>query len=145
MDETLTHRQLAVQSYNAAWALLESQRDPAQDRDLLTAAFTARHHWSIAGGEQEAAVSDWMVSRCCAALGEASLALRFAEAAHAGMPADSPAWLRASLHEGLARAFAAAGDAAGRDAQLAQAQAALAAETDDEDRELIQSQIDDVP
>jgi hypothetical protein len=145
MTETFTHRELAAQSYNAAWTLLESERTPAQDLELLTLAFTSRHHWTIAGGQQELAVSDWMVSRCCAAVGEARLAVRFAEAALAGLPQGSPAWLVASLHEGMARACAAAGDATGRDRHLASARVALAEETDDEDRALIQSQLDDVP
>ncbi len=140
----LTHRAVAIESYNAAWSLLEQQRDEAQDRDLLGLALTSRYHWAQAGGPREQVIADWMVSRCCAALGEGRLALSFAQAALAAA-GDVPAWLRASLHEGLARAAAAIGDGTLREEQLTAARAALAAEPDDEEREIIQAQIDDVP
>jgi hypothetical protein len=141
----MEHRELAAQTYNATWELLETTRTPEQDLELLGLAFASRYHWGFAGGAQEMAVADWMASRCCAAVGEGSLAVRFAEAALAGAPHDAAAWLIASLHEGRARAAAAAGDATGRSAHLALAAAALERETDDENRALIASQIDSVP
>ena len=139
------HRQLAKETYGGTWELLESARTPDQDLELLTRAFTSRYHWAVAGGAQEAVVSDWMVSRCLAAVGEGRLSLRFAEAAVAGLPDDSPAWLRASVEEGLARAHAAVGDAVRREQHLVRAREILATEPDAEDRELIAAQIDDVP
>lgn len=86
-----------------------------------------------------------MVSRCFAELGIGALALRFADAAIAQEPADAPAWLTASLLEGLARAHAANGDRAARDDAVARAAAALKEESDDEDRALIEAQLASVP
>lgn len=144
MTEELTHRRLAGQTYNATWELLEAARTPEQDRELLCLAFASRYHWGLAGGAQQVAIADWMVSRCFAALGTGGLAVSFAAAALHGMPDDAPAWLRASLLEGMARAQSAAGDGKARDRHLAKAREELAAETDAEERALIQSQIDDV-
>ena len=141
----LTHRTVAVETYNAAWSLLVEPRDDAQDRDLLGLAMTSRYHWGQVGGAQERVTADWMVSRCCADLGEGPLALAFGRSALAGATPDMPPWLRASLHEGLARAAAAAGDAALRGEHLEAARATLAEELDEEDRAVILSQIDSVP
>lgn len=141
----VTHRSLAVSTYNEAWSLLESDRGEIRGRDLLCLAMTSRYHWSIAGGSQECAIADWMVSRCFAAIGEGRLALSFAVAALETQEPDFPAWLLASLHEGLARAAASAHDGDLRDQQLALARAALLKELDDDDRAVVQRQIHDVP
>jgi hypothetical protein len=142
MDDA-DHRRLAAETYNATWELLEGP--PGHDLDLLCTALTSRYHWRLVGGPREKAVADWMASRCCAAVGAGELAVRFASAALDGAPTDGPAWLTASLHEGRARAAAAAGDAAGREQHLELARAALDRETDEENRALIASQIADVP
>jgi hypothetical protein len=146
MDDA-AHREVAVESFERCWALLESPyRDDDGDAELLGAAFTSRYHWGIVGGPREAIVGDWMISRVLAALGEGSLAVRFAARADAaGDGADIPDWLRASTAEGLARAYAAAGDRAARDAWCATAERLVAAIADDEDRELIASQLASVP
>ena len=140
----LTHRALAVETYNAAWSLLERPRDQAEDRDLLGLALASRYHWGQCGGARERAIADWMVSRCCAALGEGPLALLFAHAAMTDA-SDMPPWLQASLCEGLARAAAVAGDGLLRAENLAAAHAALAEEPDGEAHSLILAQIEDVP
>jgi len=138
------HRKLAVQTYNAAWALLETSRSAAGDRDLLALAMTSRYHWGFAGGAREAAVADWMVSRCCAAVGAGELAVSYADAALERADEAFPAWLVASLHEGRARAAAAVGDAAGRDRHVTVAQQELAREPDAEDRAVIEEQLADL-
>lgn len=145
MTEDLTHRALATQAFNASWSLLERDRTEAEDLELLEVAFTSRHHWRQEGGPQQIAIADWMVSRCCSELGDGALALRFAVAALAAAPPDAPAWLRASLLEGLARAHAANGDQAARDDAARRAAHVLAEETDDEDRALIEAQLASVP
>ena len=54
-------------------------------------------------------------------------------------------WLVASAQEGMARAHAAAGHDQERDQWAADARATLAGVDDDEDRELIESQLATVP
>jgi hypothetical protein len=143
-DET-THRALAAAAFNRSWELLERERTPDEDLELLEVAFASRHHWRAEGAPQQAAIADWMVARCFSVLGEGGLAVRFAEAARTAQPADAPAWLRASLLEGLARAHAANGDRSARDDAFADAVVALADEPDEEDRELIAEQLASVP
>lgn len=145
MDDELTHRSLAIGSFNASWELLERDRTEEEDLELLEVALASRHHWRHEGARQQLAIADWMVSRCFAELGAGALALRFARAALAEEPAKGPAWLHASLLEGLARAHAANGDWAERDDAAARAAAALEAEDDEEDRELILAQLASVP
>jgi hypothetical protein len=55
-----------------------------------------------------------------------------------------PDWLKASLNEGVARAYAAAGDHQMRDTYLARALTDLERESDTEDAELIRSQIEEL-
>ncbi|HEV3328816.1 MAG TPA: hypothetical protein VGZ33_05415 [Acidimicrobiales bacterium] len=145
MAEELTHRVLAVAAFNSSWELLERERTEEEDLELLEVALASRHHWRHEGGPQQLAIADWMVSRCFAELGDGTLALRFARSALVEEPPDGPAWLRASLLEGLARAHAANGDWGERDDAAARAVAALAAEDDEEDRALIEAQLASVP
>jgi hypothetical protein len=143
--DALTHRALAAEAFNASWTLLERDRTADEDLELLEVAFTSRHHWRAEGGAQQVAIADWMVARCFSALGEGALALRFATAACAAAPPDAPAWLRASLLEGLARAHAANGDQAARDEAAARAATELDEESDRESRALIAGQLASVP
>lgn len=137
----LDHRSIAVSTYNDCWNLLESVRSAEDDRNLLSLAFTSRYHWLKAGGAMQWAIADWMVSRCAAAVGEGSLSMNFALSALAGVADDSPAWLRASIHEGMARACVAIGDLEGKVQHIAQARKILTTEQSQEDRELIESQL----
>ena len=86
-----------------------------------------------------------MVSRCFAELGDGPLAVRFATAALAAEPDDAPMWMRASLLEGLARAYAANGDKRGRDEAAERAAELLADEPSKKNRELIEEQLASVP
>ncbi len=145
MSDELSHRSLAAAAFNASWELLERERTDDEDLELLEVAFASRHHWRAAGGAQQVAIADWMVSRCFAELGDGPLSLRFARSAVAHEPDDAAAWLRASLLEGLARAHAANGDQAERDDAMARARVALAEESHKESRELIDAQLATVP
>jgi hypothetical protein len=137
----------AVAAYNRSWELLDLEdRTPEQDAALLSAAFASRHHWIAAGGDEQRVVADWMVSRAAAAVGNGGLAVTFAKRALDGAAAGSyPAWLRASVQEGAARAYAAAGDADMRAVHLALASAELDQETDPDDRQVIEEQLATVP
>jgi hypothetical protein len=141
------HRKTAAESYNHCWDLLERE-DRSQDDDieLLTSAFVSRYFWSLAGGPEQWAVSDWMVSRAAAAIGEGSLSLTFALRANSAVREfDAPDWLVASAAEGLARAYAALGNDQERDEWLRSSANLVEAVADDESRELIASQLASVP
>ncbi|MDQ1704431.1 MAG: hypothetical protein QOF18_797 [Frankiaceae bacterium] len=146
-DEDGGHRRFAVDAFNAAWSLIDApERTPEQDRQMLTLAFAARWHWGEIGTVENTAVSDWQVAHCASLLGDGPLALWFAHAALERVQGpDQPSWLRASMCEGMARAHAAAGDRAGYERFVAQARDLLAQVDDDEDRELIESQLATIP
>jgi hypothetical protein len=145
MPDDVVHRELAIAAFNTSWTLLEKDRSDDEDLELLEVAFESRHHWRVVGGAQQRAVADWMISRCFAELGDGALALRFARSAVACEPPDAPAWLRASLLEGLARAYASNGDRLERDEALAAATAVLVEEADPEERQIIEEQLATVP
>jgi len=145
--ETIDHRTLAIQQFNRCWDLLEkADRDAQEEADLVTFAFTSRYHWSVVGEPKDFVIADWMVSRAAAAVSEGDLAVRFALLAYERASSlEVPDWLRASVAEGLARAYAAAGDLAQRDEWWAVAQDLVGEIDDPEDRELIESQLRSVP
>ena len=140
-------RELAVALCNEAWALIDMpERTPEQDRWMLVTACAAALHWEAVGTDQHRAVSDWQIAHVASLLGYGQLALAHATAAfdRAGK-AGAPAWLRASVLEGLARAHAAAGHKAERDAYVRRATEGLDAIVEPGERDLIEGQIATVP
>src|SRR3954454_20887912 len=128
MSNTVNHRKLAVGYFNAAWDLIDAgNRTPEQDRDMICIALASRQHWIEAGGADEnLAVADWEVAHAACLAGFAELALSFAQAAvDRADSSEVPSWLKASTHEGLARAYAAAGDKTSYQREVAVAQALL--------------------
>ncbi len=136
-------RALAAQPYNRCWELLETEpRSSEDDVELLTSAFASRHHWLQTGGPEQSIVSDWIVARAAGAVGMRDLALFFAERAHDAAQVEGTAdWLVASTAEGVARAYSLTGDAAQCQEWVATAGRLVAMIADDEDRELIASQL----
>ena len=131
----------AKAAYNACWGLLAAERTDADDAELMAAAFESRRCWQIAGGSQEHAVADWMVSRAAAATGNPRLALTFAWASLEHDGTTFPEWLKASLLEGLARAMVAGGATEDAERVIRRAREILAAEPDREDAAVIEQQI----
>lgn len=138
-------QELAQRLFNRCWELLESPRDHDDDVELLTSAFTSRYHWLAVGALEQWIVSDWMVARAAAEVGDAQLSILFAKRAHESAQEQSvPDWLVASCAEGVARAYAAAGDVAQFNHYFALATRLILVIADAEDRALISSQLADV-
>ncbi len=141
-------RALAVALFNRTWELLEQDRDDAADRTLLATSLASRLHWDGIGTDENYAAGDWLVAHVASHLGHADLALDFASAAleRATAAGDGvPLWLVASTQEGMARAHAVAGHDDERDRWAADARRTLEEVDDEEDRELIESQLATVP
>jgi hypothetical protein len=148
MSEAVNHRKLAVGYFNATWDLIDlTERTAAQDRDMIGIALTSRQHWVEAGGSDEnLAVADWQVAHAASLARFGEVAVSFAQAAvDRADSSDVPTWLKASTHEGLARANAALGDKVGYDREVAIARALLETVSDREDRELVESQLASIP
>jgi len=142
------HRAQAISYFNATWELIDlPNRNAEQDRDMLTSAFASRQHWIEAEGTAEnLAVADWQVAHAASQAGLSGLALLFAHAAvDRAESNDLPTWLKASTHEGLARAHAGAGDTASFSYEADLTTALLEKVADDEDRELVASQLASIP
>jgi hypothetical protein len=142
-------RRLAVVLFNRTWELLENaDRSPGEDREMLASAMASRLHWQSIGTEENYAAGDWLVAHVASRLGHADLALDFASAAHERAAAADPPleqWLLASTMEGLARAHDTAGHDAERDRWAGEARRVLDTVEDQEDRELIASQLASIP
>jgi hypothetical protein len=142
---SIDHRAIAVATYNRCWELLELQSPTTEHHtELLTCALTSRYHWLEAGGPEQWVISDWMVARAAGATGFGDLAVRFALRAEAALTGDLADWLRASVAEGVARAYRDADHEAERLDWIRIADERLSGIADDEDRALIASQLDEV-
>jgi hypothetical protein len=142
------HRAQAIAYFNAAWDLIDTaDRSAEQDREMLTRASASRQHWIDAGGtEENLAVADWQVAHAASQAGMADIALVFARAAvERAESSDLPTWLKASTHEGLARAHALAGDTASYTYEADLTRALLEKVSDIANRELIESQLASIP
>jgi hypothetical protein len=146
--DAVDHQALAATYFNRAWDLIDTHpRSPEQDRDLLATAFASRLHWVEAGGTPaNLAVADWQVAHAASLVGLTDTAMTFAQAAvERAENDDLPLWLRASMHEGLARAHAAAQDRVGYDREAGRSRELLADVDDPEDRDLILGQLASIP
>lgn len=135
------HKRHARQTYGLCWEFLGHTLRDFEKRDLVGYALTSRYHWQRVGGPQELAIADWMASRAYAAVGQPTLAIEYALASLNHGYEEFPAWLKASLNEGVARAFASSSNNKRRDEYVSLALAELAKETDSDDAEIIRGQI----
>lgn len=137
------HRQLAVDLFNHVWTLLEMpDRTPMQDDEMLHAAHASRHHWGVVGTVENLGRGEWQCSRVYAVLGRAEPALWHARRYLALCEEHGIAdWDLAFAHEAIARALAAAGDHEGARAEVARARELAADIAEDEDRELLLSDL----
>jgi hypothetical protein len=140
------HRALAIGYFNAAWDLIDAAaRTPAQDQEMLSIAMASRQHWVEAEDSAEnLIVADWQVAHAASLAGLSDTALSFARSAvdrAADNDTDLPTWLKASVHEGMARAHACAGDAVGYEREAAVTRKLLDAVDDADDRELVAGQL----
>lgn len=87
------HRRQAVEANNAAFDLLEGDRGPAEDEELLRLAYAAAYHWGRARGRtaENDVRADYLVSRALVATGQPDRGLLVAERALGRCEADGVA------------------------------------------------------
>jgi hypothetical protein len=141
------HRRFAVELFNRSWDLLEvADRSPDEDAELLAAAFGSAYHWGRVGTAENRALADHQIAKAASYVGQPALALHYArrtlEAVELGRFGD---WQVAAAYEGMARACAAAGDAAGRDYWVQRCTVALGAVPDAADRSVVAEQLLNLP
>jgi hypothetical protein len=139
------HRRLAADLFNRVWTLIEKpDRTPEQTDAMIHGAHASRHHWSHASGAgpQNLARGEWQCSRVYSVLGRGEPALwharRVLEICESNGIGD---WDLAFAFEALARAHAVAGNRQEAERQLVLARDAGAKIAEDDDRELLLSDL----
>ena len=136
MDET-AHKGLAAEANNRGWDLVEADRTPAEDLEMLTAVHAAAWHWGKVGGPLEKARAALLAAAAHAQLGHGPVALALARGAWEGIAAAGPApWERALARGILAHAAYVAGEETLYRDALADAQAASKEIQGEKDREI---------
>ncbi|MEN9620814.1 MAG: hypothetical protein RL499_1007 [Actinomycetota bacterium] len=140
-------RSIAARLYNETWSLLQNDKRTARDDDrMLHMAHASRFHWDNVGTDQHRSIGEWQISRVHAALGRGASAVFHAErAVDYAQTAGVEVWVRASAHEGLARAHAVAGNIEAARQARDESLALLDAITDDDDRQVIAADIESLP
>jgi hypothetical protein len=146
-DPAEWERDVAKALFNGTWTLIDKpDRTGEDDIQMLLSAMAGRWHWGRVGGPEQVATSDWQVGHVASLVGFGTLALVFANRNLALAIAEEwDGWRLASAHEGVARACAVLGDVDGLNRHYAEAEAALAREPDDEEREIIADQLKTIP
>lgn len=139
--------QVGKDLFNYTWTLIElDRRTVAQEDAMVHAAHASRHHWTQVGKPENLARGDWLISHVYAILGRPEPALHHAHRCLQICRENGIAdWDIAAAYEALARASAVAGDIAGRDRYIAEGLAACRHIAEDEEREHIVKQFEDIP
>ena len=142
------HRQLGVNLYNGTWKLLEKQdRTRADDDEMLNAAHASAYHWSRAAGAgpENAARGQWQIARVNAVLGRGEAAVYHAERCLELCTQNGIGdWDLAAAYEAVARAHRVAGNDAEFRRNLELGREALELIADEEDREHIAEDLDEL-
>jgi DNA-binding transcriptional MerR regulator len=146
-ETAAAERQQAIDLFNGVWRLMEKEeRSVEEDDTMLHMAHASRYHWGQVGTAANLARGEWQVSRVYTVLGRGEPALHHArrvlEICQENGIGD---WDLAFAYEALARASAVAGDAEQARAFTEQALAAAEDIAEDEDRELVLTDLESIP
>jgi len=105
------HRKTAAACFNRAWDYLDmKKRDSWATEEMLNLAHASRYHWGVLKRPRQQAVGDWQLGRVYAALGNSELSLQYALSCLGTCEKQHLLDLLPSAMEGVARAYAVAGD-----------------------------------
>jgi tetratricopeptide (TPR) repeat protein len=140
------HRALGVALYNDAWRLLEKDRTPDEEDELLHQAHASAFHWLKAPEcePKNRARGEWLCSRVYSVLGRAEPALHHAERCLAITEAERETMEEFDLpfaYEALARAYGVAGNTDDAERYERRAREAADGMADTEDKELVLSDL----
>jgi len=142
-------RRLAAALFNATWTLMEKEdRSREDDDEMLHMAHASRHHWGRVAEATPAnmARGEWQCSRVYAVLGRSEPCLHHAQRCLEICQENGIAdWDLAFAYEALARGHAVAGDTDQARAFTEQALAAAEDIAEDDDRELVLSDLESIP
>lgn len=108
------HLQFAKSTNNRVWDLLEkAARTPAEDQEMLLAAYASLYHWMCAGSAVNFQRGCWMLSRVYRVQNQGEAALEWAlkcQEITENNPAEMKDFDLAYAQEALTRAYALTGD-----------------------------------
>jgi DNA-binding transcriptional MerR regulator len=144
---TTDQRKIAVDLFNGTWRLIEKEDRSVEDDDrMLHMAHASRYHWGEIGAPVNRSRGEWQVSRVYSILGRGEPAIH-----HASRGLDICQehkigdWDLAFAYESLARAHAVAGDADQARSWTEQALAAAEDIAEDEEREMVLTDLESIP
>jgi tetratricopeptide (TPR) repeat protein len=146
-SEAAAERRQAIALFNGTWDLMEKEdRTTEEDDRMLHMAHASRYHWGQVGTAANLARGEWQVSRVYTVLGRGEPALHHAQRVLDICRANGIGdWDLAFAYEALARASAVAGDAEQARAFTEQALAAAEDITEDQERELVLTDLESIP
>jgi len=141
------HRYFAIECNNKAWDLVE-RADPIASRDeLLNHAHASAFHWQAIGTDLQKMRATMLLANVHASLGLGGSAMNYANQMRSYFLAQSSVadWEIAFVHTIHARASACVGDTAGHKDSYANAQNALAAIVEPEDKAIVMLTFEQIP
>jgi len=137
---------LATALYTRVFQLLETTtRSAAEVDEMINSAHASRLMWPETGAPKNHAMGEWQIARVYSELGRSEPACFHARRCLELSLLTDEAWVLVSAYEGLARAYAIAGDISVAAGWKAEAVAHLAHVSDLEDREIVERDIASLP
>jgi uncharacterized protein YndB with AHSA1/START domain len=107
------HRAQAIECNNSTWEMIEAERTPANDEEMLRRAYASTYHWAraVRRGPANEARGAWLLAKVQLLAGQPELSLRYADQCMAVCQEHGLAdFDLAYAHEARARALRALGD-----------------------------------
>lgn len=141
------HRYFAMENNNRAWELAAlPSRSESEQSDMLNAAHAAAAHWGVVGSELNDMRAKMLLAEVHALLGFEQSALALSEQVRSYfLTRTTDDWEIAFVHAIHAHAAAVAGDADQHLESYEAAVAAIAALTDEQDRDIVMQTFNQVP
>lgn len=142
------NRRIGIALFNATWTLMEKEnRSLDEDDTMLHMAHASRHHWGASGTDaRHLARGEWQCSRVYAVLGRSEPCLHHAQRVLDLCQKNGIGdFDLAFAYEAVARGHAIAGDAEQARSYTEQALAAAEDIAEEDDRELVLSDLETIP
>ena len=139
------HTKFAKKCFNEAWNYLDKQEKTLDDKiQLLMLVNASAYHWTFVGKPKNFMISYWQISRAYADIGEGNLAVIYAEKAMDLFNEHKPdLTMTCTFYECLARAHGSNNNTSEARKNINLAKDNLKLVSDEEDKDLYLSQIND--
>ncbi|MEO8265197.1 MAG: SRPBCC family protein [Ilumatobacteraceae bacterium] len=129
------HRAQGIECNNSTWELIEAERTPDNDEEMLRRAYASAYHWAraVRRGPANDARGAWLLAKVQLLVGQPDLSLRYADRCMAVCQEHGLAdFDLAYAHEARARALKALGDGVAAAQSWEMAKAVLIADPEDQ-------------